>query len=83
MPKLPVFETEEEFAQFVETHDMGEYWDEFEDVTDVEITIPKPTDAFVSVSPELEERIKKMATEKGVPYQKLIQQWLMERLRRE
>ena len=47
MPKLPVFKTEEEFAQFVETHDMGEYWDEFEDVTDVKITIPKPPDEYI------------------------------------
>jgi predicted DNA binding CopG/RHH family protein len=85
MPRLPVFETEEEFAQFVETHDMGEYWDEFEDVKDVEITIPKPADEFVSVRlyPDLVERIKKIATEKGVPYQTLIQQWLTERLRQE
>lgn len=32
---------EEEFAKFVEDHDMAEYWDEFEDVPEMKIGLPK------------------------------------------
>lgn len=31
MAKLPDFETDDEFFEFVETHDMADYWDEFEE----------------------------------------------------
>ncbi|MDI6792665.1 MAG: CopG family antitoxin [bacterium] len=35
--KLPEFRNEKEFVEFVETHSLADYWDEFEPVEDVQI----------------------------------------------
>ncbi len=85
MAKLPEFKTEEEFIEFFETHDLADYWDEFEEVHDIEIAIPRPSDKSVAVRlyPDLLDEIKKVAKRKGVSYQVLVQQWLTERLNQE
>ncbi len=38
--KLPDFETDEEFAEFFDSHSSADYWDEFETIEDVEIKRP-------------------------------------------
>lgn len=77
-PKLPEFKTPEEFAEFLETHDTADYWDEFEDVTDVEILIPR-----IYLPSDLLKEIKRFADRRGIPYHILVRQWLEERLRQE
>ncbi|MBI4771169.1 MAG: hypothetical protein HY784_12355 [Chloroflexi bacterium] len=47
--ELPTFKTAEEFDEFFETHDLGEYWDEFEDVTDIEFVRPRPAHVVIPV----------------------------------
>lgn len=85
MSKLPKFKSEEEFAKFVENHDMAEYWDEFEDIPQMKIGLPRPTKKALTmrIYPYLLEQIKRLAAERGVPYQVLIQQWLTEKVREE
>ncbi|MBI4640255.1 MAG: hypothetical protein HY731_06145 [Candidatus Tectomicrobia bacterium] len=77
-PKLPEFKTPEELAEFFETHSTADYWDEFEDVPDVEILIPR-----LHLPPDLLEEIKRFAESRRVSYHTLVQQWLEERLRQE
>ncbi len=42
MAKLRRFKTEEELADFIDAHDTAEYWDQFQDVPGVEISVSPP-----------------------------------------
>lgn len=83
--KLPEFKTEEEFTEFFETHDLADYWHEFEPAREIELAVSKPKDEeiVVRLSPTLLSEIKKIAAQKGTSHQALIQQWLSERLAQE
>ena len=81
--KLPDFETDEEFAEFFETHSFADYWDEFEDVEYVEIKRPVQKRITIRIFPYMLNNIKAIAKRRGMPYQTLVQQWLAERLSEE
>ena len=83
--KMPKFKTEEEFAKFVEEHDMEDYANDMEEVKDIKISISKQTKTMISlrVYPYLLEEIKQIAAKKHMPYQSLIQQWLAEKINEE
>ena len=83
MAKLPKFKNDDEFADFVDTHDMADYWDEFEDVENVKVKRPKKKAITIRLYPYLIAETKKMAVKYGMPYQTLIGQWLAERLSQE
>lgn len=86
--KLPHFETIEEFAKFVETHDMADYWDELEDVSEefrfvaqrsrpefAEISFPLPVAAF--------HQLQEMAADQETDVSDLVRTWIAERLAQE
>jgi len=83
--KMPKFKTEEEFAKFVEDHDMADFSDDMEEVRDIKVTIPKQTKTMISlrIYPYILEEIKQIAAKKRMPYQSLIQQWLAEKINEE
>jgi len=85
MSKLPGFETEEEFADFIDAHDTAEYWDQFQDVPGVQISVSRPLEAAepLELYRDLPEAIKGVAQRKGVPYHALVRQWLSEKLKEE
>ena len=83
MAKLPEFETDDEFFEFVETHDTADYWDEFEDVENVKVKRPKKKAITIRLYPYLIAETKGFAAKYGMPYQTLIGQWLTERLSQE
>jgi predicted DNA binding CopG/RHH family protein len=76
--KLPDFKTPEEFAEFVENHDMGDYWEEFEDV-DVTIKRPPKQKITMWIHPRLLQDVKKIAVQYGISHQTLLQQWIAEK----
>ncbi len=82
MAKLPTFINDDAFADFVDTHDMADYWDEFEDV-EVQIEHPKKEAITIQLYPYLITETKKVAAKYGMPYQTLIGQWVAERLSQE
>lgn len=81
--KLPEFKSGEEFADFVENHDMTDYLDEFEEVKNMAFKRPAKHPITMKIYPYILEEIKRIASEKGMPYQTLIGQWLAERLSQE
>ena len=91
--KLPNFKTREEEARFFDTHDMGPYLDQMEDVTDkIELhpdLIRRIRERFRKhlMAIRLEQwqilRAKEIAKRKGVPYQRLMREWISEGIRRE
>ena len=92
-PKLPKFRNQDEFIRFVETHDLADYWDEFEEVAD-----PVELDTKLAKSIDRRARNKKLisirlerwqiqlakarAAREGVPYQSVIRRWISEGIRR-
>ena len=84
--KLPKFSSDEDFAKWVETHDLSDYMDSFEVVTEeikVQRTSRKKESVGVDLNPGDLDEIKKVAKDKGMPYKALIKNWLIERLRQE
>ena len=84
--KLPEFESEEELAAWVESHDTSQYMDlsdKFPDEFEVIRTrfSTKPLD--VRLRTEYLEAIEELAVRRGMPYQTLIQRWLLEKLNQE
>ncbi len=86
MPKIPDFKTAEEEAEFWETHSVSDYWDEFRPVK--EKLDPKLKAKIKSranlkrvtlrLSQEQIAAAKRIATEKGIPYQTLMRMWIVE-----
>ena len=86
MPKLPAFQTEEELADWVETHDTAAYIDEMEDI-EVPFKVRRtsfPTRPIdVRLRSDYLAAIEAIAEQRGIPYQMLVQRWLLEKLQQE
>jgi len=72
--------SEEQIAEFWETHDSTEYVDQMEDVG-IELKIAQD---YRVISLRLEaqdiERTKRLARKKGLPYTVLLRMWIKEKL---
>jgi predicted DNA binding CopG/RHH family protein len=86
MPKIPNFATEQEAAEWFAAHDTAPYMDELEEVKEqIPVTRSRPTKRPVGlrIRSDYLEAVKQVAERKGIPYQTLIQMWLVEKLRQE
>jgi len=73
---IPFFESDEEFAHFVDNNDMTEYdWQETDEI-EIERVPKKPVN--MRIHPYVLNEVKKIAKERKMPYSTLIQQWLAE-----
>lgn len=86
MSKLPEFKSDEEAAAWFDTHDSAPYMadmkeaeEKFEIVRTTFVT--RPVD--VRLRSDYLEAIQEVAERKGVPYQILVQTWLLEKLTQE
>lgn len=83
---MPNFDNEEELAAWVASHDTSELMDALEEITDEFEVVrtrfsTKPLD--VRLRTEYLEAIEELAERQGLPYQALVQRWLLERLSQE
>jgi len=86
MPKLPEFENDAEAIAWFDSHDTAPYMDEMEEITERFPVVRtrfcvKPVD--VRLRTDYLEAIQTLADRQGVPYQMLVQRWLMEKLNQE
>jgi len=84
--ELPTFSSDEELAEWIETHDLSEYMDSLEVVTEeirVQRTPREKQSVGLDLNPKDLDAIKRVAKTKGIPYKTLIQNWLTEKLRQE
>lgn len=84
MHKTPRFKTDEEAAEWFSKNDTASYMDDLEKVREkLEFTRPHPRRKPVGLRLPATtiEAIKKAARKKGIPYQILIQMWLVEKLK--
>lgn len=91
--RLPKFKTHAEEIRFFETHDMAPYWDQLQEVDEV-IELAPALERRIRermkkrlVAIRLEEwqigRAKEIARKKGLPYQRLLRDWISQGLRAE
>lgn len=81
--KLPDFDkmTYEEEAKWFDTHDMGDYWDELDDVkVIVELDKPRDETLVVRLQKEFKDQLEKTARSKGLNVSTLARMWLLEKL---
>ena len=88
--KRPEFKTPEEFAAFVDTHDMAVYWDELEDVSDEFEFVPeheRPQPRFTTISFSLPvsalRQLEAIAAAEETDIGDLVRTWVAERLAQE
>jgi O-acetylhomoserine/O-acetylserine sulfhydrylase-like pyridoxal-dependent enzyme len=74
--RLPKTDSIEEMARFWDTHDLTEFEDELEEVTEsvFEETVPVP------LEPQEIQAVRKIAESKGIDYRALIHEWVVEKL---
>ena len=81
--KFPDFNkmTYEEEANWWDTHDLGDYWDQMEDVDIVfELDKPRTESLVLRVQKNIKEKLEKVARSKGLNVSTLARMWLMEKL---
>ncbi len=86
MPKLPTFQSDEELIDWFDNNDTAPYMDAMEPVDEEFSVIPtefptRPVD--LRLRTDLLVAIETLAERRGVPYQRLIQIWLLDMLRQE
>ena len=84
MSKIPKFASEQEEAEFWDTHSITDYLDE---LTPVDVTVvdarPRKEQISLRLDRETITRLKALARQRGIGYQTLIRMWVMERLNQE
>lgn len=88
---LPSFRSGSAFDRFVETHDLADYWDEFEEAEPIELArslarrIDRAARRKQLISLRLEtwqiRAAKALAARRGVPYHAVIRHWIDEGMR--
>ena len=82
MAKIPEFKSDEEAAEFCDTHSFEEYVQETKDAEVEFVRRPKKT-LTVRLDPKDIEMVEKLAQYKGLSYTALIRMWIKEMLRKE
>lgn len=79
---IPEFKSIEEEAEFWDTHDLADYWDEFKPV---EVRFAKNLSAglHIRLDPASARELHGVAHEKGVGPSTLARMWILEHLKRE
>ncbi len=81
--KLPDFSTmsRAEEAEWWDTHDLGDYWDELKDV-DIVFDLKKPRDEtlVVRLQKSIKDKLEQVARKKGLNVSTLARMWLLEKL---
>lgn len=82
--KIPQFKTEQEEADFWDSHDSTDFFDETEAVN-VTFVDARPSMKQISLrlDPSVIDKLKSLAVGKGIGYQTMIRMWVMERLGQE
>ena len=82
MKKVPTFKSEDAERKYWATHSAAEFMDALPAV-EIEIVTPRRKREQIALPLSELEAIKRIAKRKRVPYQRLMQTWLRERLHSE
>ena len=76
---IPEFKTRKEEAEFFDTHDMADYWDEFEPVK-IKVSFSLPKRLELRIDDETAQKLEKEAHKKGIGASTLARMWIKEKL---
>jgi hypothetical protein len=79
--KLPNTDSVEELARFWDTHDVTDFEDELEEVTDPVFVRAKGASLSIVLPPADVRRLKGIARSMGVKETTVLRQWIVEKLR--
>ena len=74
---IPQTDSIQELAEFWDTHDLEDFADELEEVT--EPVFERGTAVTIHLSPEETEAVNRIAREKGIDSAALIREWVEEK----
>jgi hypothetical protein len=77
--RLPQTDSIQELAKFWDAHDLTEFKDELEEVT--EPVFRRETEITVRLETDEAKAVRDLAKSRGVPDSDLIRQWVRERIR--
>ncbi|MSQ09904.1 MAG: hypothetical protein EXR52_02720 [Dehalococcoidia bacterium] len=77
---IPTFSTPEEEASFWDTHDVADYWDEFQPAK-VRFAKNLSQGITIRLDPETLDLLRKTAHERGIGPTTLVRMWILEHLR--
>lgn len=81
---VPEFATDGEAAEFWDTHAPGpSFFDDVEELDETRLPRPEPTPVRLTVDEEVADRLKRLASQRGISYQELARQFIEERLEQE
>ncbi len=83
MAKIPKFDTEEQEAEFWDTHDSTDFLEDTEEVVIEYVDARPKTLISLRLPSNTIEGLKALATRRGIGYQTMIRMWVMERLEEE
>ena len=78
--KLPQIDSIEELAQFWDTHDLTEFEEELEEVTEPVFERKPATTIPLHLQPQEVEAVKRVAQARGVAEAVLLREWVLEKL---
>jgi len=82
--RIPKFKDEDEEFEFWSTRDSTEFFSETEEVNErLEVSKTRKKRITMLLEPKLKAQLQKIAEEKGIGYQTLIQMWLKEKVNEE
>lgn len=77
-PKIPQTDSIQELTQFWDTHDLTDFEDQLEEVT--ESVFERKTVVKVQLEPEEIQTVNEIAKSKGVGSADLIREWILEKI---
>lgn len=80
-PKMPGPGSNETIAQFWDTHDLADYWDELEVAGDVKFAKPKKELVSVRLEPIYCRQLKALAKKMSIGFSSLARLLIVEKLR--
>jgi predicted DNA binding CopG/RHH family protein len=76
--KIPQTDSIQDLAQFWDTHDLTDFEDDLEEVT--EPVFERETVVEIRLHAQEVEAVKEIAKSKGMGYSDLIREWILERI---
>jgi len=77
-PKIPETDSIQQLAHFWDTHDLTDFEDELEEVSDS--VFEREPVIKVPLLPDEAEAVRQLAKSRGIPYPDLIRQWVREKI---
>ena len=76
--KIPKTDSIQELAHFWDTHDLTDFEDQLEEVT--EPVFDRKNTLKINLEPDDAEAVRQIARSRGISYAELIKEWVLEKI---